>query len=236
MNIKLVDLLRYKREVELKHRGKTLSKVWIRIIGDSDLQESIRLGRVASAAIRRTLKDPESLDYKAEILPVYDAPIEDCITVIVQSESRQFQAEAEANVERPDLPEIEEFAVDPDAATLEEQEKLDLAVIKTAKDYEAAKKEYSDTRVEVLRAELAGLPEIEVRKRAEQETVNSIALTTFLLEVQNEKIWRAVYTDKACTERAYSSRAEYQDTNENLRNQLFEAYTDLEVNGEDIKN
>jgi hypothetical protein len=236
MNTKLVDLLKYKKPLDITIGGEVVAKKWVRIIGDSDLQEAYKLARIASAKIRKELKNPKSMEYQDHILPIEDAPKEDCIALIIASQGRQFEAEADANIERPDLPELDEVAIDADAPTLEEQEKLDTEVDKLQEAYQKAKEDYVKDRVASLEAELKSLPTKELKKRTEEESVNTVALTTFLVEAQAEKVWRSIYTDKSCTEREYNNRQEFQDTDTNVRNQIFTAYSNLEVNGEDIKN
>ena len=53
----LKDLLKYKSEVEIKAptTDKVLAKVWVRTIGDDDLNTSFKLARIASSNRRKKL-------------------------------------------------------------------------------------------------------------------------------------------------------------------------------------
>lgn len=236
MGVKLADLLKYKKEVPIIVKGKTLSTVWIRVVGDTDLQESYRLGRIASANRRKALLDTESITYKDELGPIDEASKEDCISVIVSSRERDYQALAETNVERPELPKIDEVAVDPDAPTLAEQEALDKKTYDVMKEYEEAKVEYVNNKVNELKVELDNLPIEEIRTIAKQESTNILALTAFLLEVQDQKIFRAVFSDKFCKEREFESIDEFRNTHEAIKEILYREYANLEIAGDDVKN
>ena len=68
---KLADLLRWKKEVTLRDKnGKKLETVYLRVIGDNDMQEIYRSARITSADRRKNLRDPESEDYRDNVEPI----------------------------------------------------------------------------------------------------------------------------------------------------------------------
>src|SRR3990170_5609765 len=147
----LVDLLRWKKEVLLKDiSGNPLKSVYLRIIGDYDLQESYRLARIASSKKRALLRDTESDDYKDEVNILDEATPEQCLEIIMAAKSTAFENEAVSANERPELLGIDAVAMDPDAPTLEEQETLD----KKREDAEQAYQKNLVEYVETKKAEL----------------------------------------------------------------------------------
>lgn len=233
---KISQLLRYKKEVPLTDKGKELAKVWIRIIGDDDLNECYKLARLRSSEIRRKLRKEDTTEYKDELSMIDDATKEELIEVIKASRQSQFSADAISQVERPDEIEIAEIALDPDAASLEELELLDEKNNQQDKDYNKALDDYIEARTTALVSELENSDLDTLKKLAKEETINVIALTTFFTELQAEKVWRAVYEDKELNIRAFQNREEYNESAATIKNQLIGAYTQLEISPEEIKN
>lgn len=243
-NLKLIDLLRWKKQIQLVNasnkpildENKKPVSVWIRIIGDDAQQEAYKMARIKSSEKRYALRDPNSSDYKDQVLPLIDADKEICVELIKASKGSSFTGEALANIERPDLPKMEEIAVDADAPTLEEQEKMDKAIDKVNKEYEKAIEDYIKTKQTELDAELENASLEDVRVKAMFETSNAISLGVFLAEVQLEKVWRAVYLDEACTIPGYNSVDEFRDQHSSIKGQILDAYEKLETSPEEIKN
>lgn len=233
---KLADLLRYKKKVTIEIRGKKLGVRWVRVIGDTDLSEAYRKARIASAKKRKELRDLNSDFYKDELSLIEDTTAEDCIQVILAARENDFRAQAFANVERPNLPALDEVAVDADAPTLEEQEKLDEAIFKTEQDYEKSLEDYVQARITETRTTLESTTLETLRELTKEETINVLALTEFLQQVQDEKIWRAVFYDEECKEREFDSLEEFKDVNSQIKDILYQAYSELELGGEEIKN
>jgi hypothetical protein len=241
---KLVNLLRWKKPLLLKDddgkvikddKGKEV-KVWLRIIGDEAQQEAFKMARIKSAEKRIALRNMNSSDYKDQVLPIAQADKETCIELIKISRGSNFTGEALANVERPELPKMEEVAVDADAPTLEEQEKLDSLVVTIEKEYQAAIDTYVQTRGTELDKELEEIPLDSLRVQAMFETSNALALSVFLGEVQNEKAWRSVFMDEACTIPAYDDIEEFREQHSVIKKQIIEAYAALEISPDDVKN
>lgn len=233
----LVDLLRWKKEITLKNMdGNPLRTVYLRIIGDYDLQESYRLARIASSKKRALLRDIESDDYKDEVNILDDATSEQCLEIILAAKSTLFENEAVAANERPELLEIETVAIDPDAPTLEEQEILDKKREEFEQEYQKKLVEYVETKKVELTTLLESLSLKEQQAMAKEELSNIVALGVFMEELNNQKVWRSTYIDKYFKERGYSSADEFRDAHPMIRNQLIDAYRLLEIGPEELKN
>ncbi len=233
---RLSDLLRYKKEVPIIINGKQLATVWVRVIGDADLQDAYRAGRIASSRKRKSLKDSTTEEYQDELGPIDTAEAVELINLICTSRQREFESLADVEIERPDQPELDTVAVDADAPTLEEQEKFDALLLKVETDYQQAKKDYVQNRLTALRAEFEQTDIEMLRDMAKVETTNLLSLTSFLTEVQDQKTFRSVYSDKLCKQREFESIEEFRDTKAEIRDILYQAYADLEINGDDVKN
>lgn len=231
------DLLNWKREVPIKKQGgELLTTVWVRLIGDFDLQEAYRQSRIASSTKRAALRDPASFDYKDEIQTLEAANEIELKNLIRTSAENSFLNDAIAKINREELPKMEEIAVEPDGPTLEEQERLDTEEEKVDTSYRKKIEEYTAERLKVLNSELEEMTREELVERAKVEYVAIAPMSVFINELEAQKLWRAVYKEKECKHRIYGSvddfRAEYQF----IKDQLSAAYAGLEIEPDEIKN
>lgn len=237
-DIEIGDLLRYKTKVELKNNSeKVLKTVWIRLLGDYDLQLCYKLSRLASAKKRATLRDHKSEDFQAEIESVsLTTSIEECINLIKNARSSTFVGEAYAVVDRGELPKMDEVTDEPDGPTLEDQEILDKKTAEVEQEYQGKIEAYLKDRLDALDSELRAKPESEVYELVEFELSNVLAMQEFQVELTAQKIFRATYRDEKCTVRAYKTIEEFKNGAAFIKSQLVEAYNDLDLSGDEIKN
>lgn len=242
--VKISELLKWKDWISLydennkpivNEHGKSY-KVWLRVLGDQDLQESFTLARIASAVLRKNLRNPETLDFKEKILPIREAEASECLEIVITSKSQNFTAEAIVNTERPDEVRLEEVAEDADAPTLEEQEKLDAANKEQDAEYRKAIEEYIEIRKAAIKAEWESKSLDELREQAEFEASNILAVGEFFNFLEREKCWRACYDDELCKIKSFSSKDEFLSSGSIIVQQLLEAYRKLELGPDEIKN
>lgn len=238
MATEITDLLRYKEKVELTSpAGKKIGEVWVRVLGDYDLQLAYRLSRIASTKKRSLLRTPGSTDYMDEIQPIPENNSrEDCIALIKAAKVNIFTGEAYANVNKEEPPKLEEVAEEPDAPTLEEQEKMDLLQAKINLDYANKINEYIEDRTAVLMGELELKTDEEIYDMTKYEMSNLLAMQEFQRELTNQKIFRAVYKDQACKVRAFAEMDEFSNSHPVVKEQLISAYTKIELTPDDVKN
>lgn len=242
MGLKIVDLLKWKTSVILLD-GKGMPilndnkpvEVHLKVIGDDDLDKAHRAARLASASLRKTLQDTESDVYKDRVAPIMDADRESCIDLIMQYRTANLGSEARVNTPREELPTIEEFAIEPDAPSLEELENLDAALVKQDEDYEKAVEEYISTRTDIIRAELEALSLEELRTIAMDNIAGIMALAEFFTELTAQKLYYGTFVDKEYKTRAFDSVDEFIATDSVIKEQLIEAYTSIEYDGNQIK-
>lgn len=235
---KLSELLRWKRTIKLVNPtdASIVEIVYMRIIGDYDLQESYKLARLASEQKRARLRDVDSDDFKDQIASFKDATEEECKALIQAARESAWTSQALSAVVRPDEVKLSEIAVDPDAPTLEEQEKLDAANREVDAKYQQDLQDFVEQKRKELQGELAQLSVEQLRTLSQAEAIVLLPLTTYFNTLTVEKTWRSVYVDEAMTERGFDSADDFMQMLEPLRNQLLEAYSELEEAAGDIKN
>lgn len=228
----LSELLRWKRSVTLAPD----TTVWVRIVGDWDLQESYKLARIASAKKREALRNIDSTDFQDEVKAFSDASEDECKALIKAARGNQWVAEAFSAVVRPEEAKISEIAIDPDAPTIEEQEKLDAANAQIDLDYQKAIEDYSNQKEIELDSELKSLSIDDLRVLAQVEASVIIPLTVFMSELQDQKVWRSVYDDETCKKRSFSGIEDYRSMLKQFKDKLAETYTELETGADNLKN
>lgn len=244
MGLKISDLLRWRGSIELKNADGSAIKddhdkpvsVYLRIVSDPDLDLIYKNARVMSGDMRKKLRDTESTEYKDQVLPIKEATQEEAIELIKTARQQNYGTQAYANMIKPDLIKIEEIAVDPDAATLEEQEQLDAANKKQDEEFQEALEAYVNTKMEEDQEELSKLSIEELRAIAELEVSNITSLGYFLQIVQDLKMVYGCYNDKTYRERSFDDLEDYRVTSDVIKTQLLQKYRELEFGNDEIKN
>jgi len=234
----LVDLLRYKKEIEIidPRTDKVIKKVWIRVLGDLDLQKAYKASRLSSSSKRAALRDPESEDYKDEVLGVADLSTEEQMDVIKTAKLSNIVSEATLAVIRPDLPELDEVAVEPDAASLEELEKLDTEEVKVEKDYQIKIDEYIELRTQELTIQLNLLTKEELQKEAMEQVSVLVPFSIFMSELNVQKVFYGTFQDQACKLREFETLDDVKQLPKNIQEDIAMAISQLEISGAEIKN
>jgi hypothetical protein len=231
------DLLRYKKALEIRSQeGEIIKSVYIRLVNDEDLNKSSRLARIASTEFRAKLRDENTDEFKDQIAPIAELDDDTLKAMIVGSVQNQITQEAYVKINREELPKLEEFAIEPDAPSLEEQEELDSALETQQKEFEKKIDDYITDRVAVFKMELESLPREELIKRAQDEMVSILPLQVFFDEFNKQKLLRGTYEDKLCKVPSFSSIDDVRETHSYVRDQIMEVYTQLEINPTELKN
>lgn len=237
MVVSIKDLLKYKKEVPLKDaKDKIVGHAWVRLLGDEDLTQATKLSRVASTDMRATLRDTGSVDYKDRIEPMAELDRETLLAMVLSAHQNRYMSEAFVKVDREELPKIEEIATEPDAPTLEEQEQLDAAIAKQSADYDKRIGEFVDERTNEMKVILEGKTTEEILAEARQAMTDILPLQTFFEELNAQKAFRGTYNDKLCKERTFGVVEDYKDAERSIKLQLIDAYNELELDPNDLKN
>jgi len=234
----LADLLRYKQEVDIMHpvTGEFIKKVWLRILGDFDLNKAYKIARIASSKKRLALRDPSTDDYQDEVMGVIDLSREEKEDLIRTARLSIIVSEAQSVVERPDLPKLESITPDPDAASLEDMEKMDTLESEDEVKYKKEIQEYINTKKLELEEELKIKEEAELNELAKIEVSNIVPYSVFLNEVAEQKILLGVFRDKLCKEREFDNIDDVRNLPKSVKDLLIEKLTLLELGHDEIKN
>jgi 3-oxoacyl-ACP reductase-like protein len=237
--VSISDLLKYKDEVKIVHPNdpkKVIWKGWVKILGDESIKEAYKFARIASSNKRAALKDMNSVDYQDEINSIGELDDEMLHNIIRASKENDYTRESVAIVSRQELPKIEEIADEPDAPSLEDQEKLDAAEEKVQDEFLKAVSEYVEQRKIELETDLQNKSREEIVKMAQEESAKIIPMQYFLQELDDQKGYRGTYVDKECKVKAFKSVEEFKDTHTAIKAQILAAYKRLEIEPDEVKN
>jgi len=234
----LADLLRYKKLIDVHdpRTNEVIKTVWIRVLGDLDLTNAYKASRLASATKRSALRDIDSEDYKDEVLGVEDLAEEEKKDLIKTAKLSNIISEALVAIERPDVPKLSEIAINPDAASLEELEKFDIAEKKVEVSYRDKIDEYIRLRTEEIEVELQLLSIEELTSRAKQEVSVLVPFSLFMSELNVQKAFYGTFQDQTCKIREFETIDDFRQLPKSVQEMLIEEINNLEVSGADVKN
>lgn len=235
---KLTNLLRYKKKVQLinPYTSKPLETVWVRLIGEEDLQESFKAARLVSASKRELLRDKKSPEYLDAISQLKTQTKETLEELVLAAAENKFSNESAAIVVREDLPEIDTIASIPDAPTLEEQERLDKEVLTINDRYAKSIEEYIQTKMAEIRGEISGYSEKHLSEKAFEALSQIQPMQDFVNEMAAQKAFRGTFMDELCKVNGFDNVEEFKNSDAHIKEQITTAYNSLEMGSEDLKN
>lgn len=229
----LSDLLRWNQEIELKDaEGKSVAKVWIRLVGDLDYQQAQQVSLLASRVMRKKLNDTASVEYKSLFLDIDDREKKDLIMNIVLSEISNYREWAIEEAEK----ELEKVLELPQDANLEQQEKHQESEEEYQKNRVAAIRKKLDEKADKRTKELEEKPIEEIKdifiRAAKDEKCMNIFTQTF----REFCVYTGTYANSSFSKKAFGSFEEFQNVATSIKRQLLDAYIKLELTGEQLKN
>lgn len=228
---KLGSLFKWKKEISIiDNSGVTKDKVYIRIVGDIDYQEAQTIGLLASRSLRKNLRNENSLDFKSNFTDLNDRTKEEFIIGIVMSEINDYRDLAITKFPVKDLPEL------PDEPTLEQREEYEEQLEKIRTDRTNDVKKFMEDKTEQRKKELEEKNIDELKDSFTTATINMRCLEEFNKEFKSYCVYKGTFTDNKLKKLAFDSFDEFKDSSPYMKVQLINAYTDLELSGEDLKN
>lgn len=229
----LANLFRWNTEVEIKDReGNVVTKLYVRLVGDVDYNQAQQYGLVASRVLRKTLKDKNSTGHKALFLDIEDRSKDELIFGILLAEISNFRDLAVADLGT----EIFETKVPEDADTLEERENQQEAEEKLTNEKTEKLRTKMEEKSEERKKELEDKDVKELKEIFVESSINAKCLDEFSTAFREYCIFAGTYSDKSFKESAFNDFDEFRNTSPNLKRQLIDAYLQLELSGEQLKN
>jgi len=228
-DVDISKLFEYTREIKLYgSRGKRKT-VYMRLLGDAEVNRARVKALRKSAELRKKLSDTDSDEYVALIPDVGDATREKLISLIVMMDTKEIttMVRKEIDVPFPNVP--------GEDATLEEEEK-----------YQKAVDEYPERLRNTIKAEV--IERLSKRKDVYKDTTKeeliSYYVNLFVSEICETEMYRyfyyysvffSLYQDEEFTQRLYTDFQEFDNLPTQVKSNLVDNYHELELGLEDLK-
>lgn len=229
-DVDIKPLFAWSREFEVVFGDEErVTTIYMRILGDADMNKARVSSLRRSAELRRKLKDLNSDERIAYIKDIDELDPDIMVTTIIALSMKDIAKliEPKVQIKIPKQPRSD--------ASTEEHEK-----------YQAEVDSFPDRR----REELAGLIEKEILSRREKlsqepkESLYKMYIAKLIDEICEQEIllafreWCAYlgsYKNPELTERLFSSFEEFSNLSPDLKSQFIEEYSSMELYGEELK-
>ena len=228
-DVDISQLFMWGKEFEIEGNAGKKAKVFIRLIGDADLNRARVHALRSSADLRNKLKTKGS-DERLAFLPEVGSVERD---VLIESISimniRDFSQEA---VKEVDIP----YPVEPDSdAKLEKMEKYQAQVDAYPKKREAAIEKYITKKVDAKRKELQLLSDEEIFALYEGAIITELCETEMLKKFREYCAYSGVFSDSKYSEKLFSSLEEFQNLPTEMKEKFMSSYRELEIEQDSLK-
>ena len=230
----LINLFRWHTKVDIKDRdGKSAATLYIRLVGDVDYNQAQQYGLVASRKLRKLLRDENSAAHQSLFLDIDERTNEDLLFSVLLVEMHNFRDAAVADLTDTifdiALPESDDETLEGRENRQEAEENL---ATEKAEKLRAKMEEKSNERRTVLEK----LSIEELRKIFIDSSIGYRCLDEFNTTFREYCIFNGTYNDSKFTARAFLDFDEFRNISPTLKGQLVNAYLQLELSGEQLKN
>ena len=230
-DVDITQLFKWSREVTISDPvTSTDVTVYVRLIGDADLNIARTSAIRKSGELRRKLRSPDSserVSFINEISELKDK--ETIVTFILLLMTEQIQNEA---VKSTSVPFPKDIKAD---ATLEEQEKYQEEIDDYPKVFtKAVGKEIKKIQKTELKR-LESLTQEQLYNEYERLVIDRLCQAEMIDSYYEQCVFFGTYTDSEFKKKAFKSFETFQNIATKLKDQLIEEYKNLEVGMEMLK-
>ncbi len=230
-DVDVLSLFNWKKPVTIKSEdGKKETTIYMRIVGDNDLQRARVYAFRKSAQLRKKLKT-EDTDERIAFLTELEnfADKDTLIETIILLSINDYRAEALKNINMP-LP------VEPRGdATVEDQEKYQEQIDTYPVRFSDAVVEYITKQTEEARVELSEIPFDRLYRRYEKLLIDQLASDELTRSYYAMLVFYSSYADENCKYRLFSDFEEFDNYPTFIKDYLVKEYQKLEVGMDTLK-
>lgn len=229
-DVDISKLFSWGKEVELKDvDGNTILTLYMRVIGDADLNKSRVFALRESAKMRKELHTEDS-DLRLAMIPQYEiVDDENLIEYIISAQVSDLANKIlrDLNIPRP---------VEPDElAPLEEHEKYQLEIDNWPEKRKEILTKAVEEELTKERERLGKLSRGKLEKTYESYLIDSLCEEEMYKSFSEMRIFYATYSDENFKERAFKSFEEVDNLPTDFKQQLLANYLSLDIKLEDLK-
>jgi hypothetical protein len=227
-DIDISPLFSWSKEFEVT-ANETVTPVYMRLLGDADMNRARVAALRKSAELRKKLKDLNSDERLAFIKDIDDIELESLIAVVTVFSMRDLSTKAQAKlkIKAPKVPRSD--------AKTSVHEKYQAELDSYPERRQAELRELLNKEVELMKESLTKLGKEEVYKKYIASMIDEMCEQELLREFKSQCCYFGCYKTKELTERLFSSYDEFANLQSNLKEQFLEEYSSMELQGEDLK-
>jgi hypothetical protein len=227
-DVDISKLFAWGKQFEIEYRGKKFS-VWMKLLGDAELNRARIAALRKSAETRKALRS-ESSDENLAYLPSFEGTTKDeIINGILLSMTKEYTTDAfrELRFDLPKEPHSE--------ASLEEREQYQAEIDDFPKKREKAIREYVENKLQGKREELNEKTKEELYNDLISSVINQICELEMLKKFREMCVFFGSYKDKNYTTRIFESLEQFENIPSEVKEQLIENYSALDIDIEELK-
>lgn len=228
-DVDVSKLFSWGKAFEIVGNDNVVTVVFMRVLGDADINKARVHALRESAKLRRELRNPDSDEHLVAIKDIEDVTEDDLINLITLFSSRYITQNMWKNVKitYPKQPKTD--------APLEELEKFQKEVDEYPSKREAAIKEAVEQEVIKLSKELKKKSKNELYKQYVSALTDELCEQKVLQAFREISTYLGCYKDDEYTERFFSSFDEFLNLETAQKMEFIGAYQTLEMSTEEIK-
>jgi hypothetical protein len=227
-DVDISKLFAWGNKFTLNYIGKS-QDIYIRVVGDADLNRCRIFALRKSAEQRRKLLDYNS-DERMALIADYQAVTKENLTnALILYSKEEYTSEAIDNV---NIKQPKELLSD---ATLEQQELYQKEVDEYPQKREKAILDYISKKFESKKKELDALSKRELYDRFSVAAINESCRNEFLRAYRSMCAFFGTYKDSEYKDRLFSSYDEFDNLPTQVKAQVIEDYISLEIEMSNLK-
>jgi hypothetical protein len=205
------------------------SKFPMRVVSDHVIDDARRYALIESRKLRRSLRDENSDDFLIHIDPLRDLDVDDYLNLIIFSAVRDTMRTYMSNNPRP--------VIEPlgDNPSQEEQENHEADKEKRDEEYIVEMQAYMKSWQDEFKIGLERKTKDQLEILARRYRTDTLCEELFSAVFEEYIVAASIYTDEKYKERMFSLE-QFKNLPMALRVKLIDAYRNLNITAEDVKN
>lgn len=228
-DVDISKLFYYKDKFEIKTANNQTLTVYMRVIGDAELNRAKVFALRESRKLREKLKDPESDEALAYLPDIYNLSKEELVQNLLSVLSQVIAKEAVMEYK---------FTIPPEpksTASLEEQEDYQEEVDKFDDDYENELSKLIQEKLKKEEERLNSLSEEVLRTQLEKELINQVCEYHMVERFRAMCAFFGTYKDENYKQRLFSTFEEFDNLPKDVKEEFISFYNKLELSEQELK-
>jgi hypothetical protein len=227
-DVNVAPLFAWSREFEVVW-DEIKVPVFMRILGDADLNRARVAALRKSAELRRKLKDIDSDERMAFIKDMDDLSVDQIVAVVAVFSMRDIseRAQSKLKIKAPKQPRSD--------AKTSAHEKYQEEVDSYPARRQAELRSLLEKEVDILKKSLEQEPKEVIYKKYVNSMIDEMCEQEQLREFKAQCCYYGSYKNQELTERLFPSYEEFSNLQSDLKQQFLVEYAKLEMSGEELK-